>query len=158
MNNDPSKTDSVVSDQKAIVGVDKYLGSAASVQLQGKSVAPAAIKATLQAEIDAIKALDAAKAAVRQQVADTRPVRASARSMRAALKKYLLSTYGANAVQVFEDFGIPVPKPLGPQTAEAKAKSAEKGLATRKAKEAALASVKPSGLTVQPAGGTTPQK
>ena len=148
MNTNPNQTVSVVRDKQAILGVDKYLGSAASVQLQGKSVTPSAIKAALQAEIDANEALIAAKAAVRQQVADTKPVRASARSMRAALKKYILSTYGANAIQVFEDFGIPLPKPLGPKSAEAKAKSAEKGKATREAKKAALASVKPSGPPV----------
>jgi hypothetical protein len=152
---DPNQTTTVVRDQKAIAGVDKYLGNAANVQLQGKTYTPAAIKAALQAEIDANRSLDLARSAVRQQVADTKPVRASARGMRSALRKYVLSTYGAYAVQVFEDFGFNVPKSLGPQTAEAKAKSAVKAKATRDAKKAALEKVQPGGQPTQP---TTPQK
>lgn len=154
-NSDPNQTVSVVRDKKAIVGVDKYLGNAQQVQLQGKPYTPAAIKAALQGEIDANQALDLAKAAVKQQVADTRPVRATARTMRGMLRQYILSTYGREAVQVFEDFGIPVPKAAG-RTAKSKAQAADKGNATREAKKAALEKVQPGGQPVPQS--TTPQK
>jgi hypothetical protein len=152
---DPNQTVSVVQDEKGIAGVEKYLGGASTVQLQGKPYTPAAIKAVLQAEIDVTKTIDAAKAAVRQQVADARPVRASARSMRAALRKYLLSTYGANATQAFDDFGIPVPKP-GTRTAEAKALAQAKARVTRQAKKDALKKALSGGQTATVS--TTPQK
>jgi hypothetical protein len=83
-------------------------------------------------------------------------VRATARSMRAMLRQYILSTYGREAVQVFEDFGIPVPKTAG-RTAKSKAQAVDKGNATREAKKAALEKVQPGGQPVQQQS-TTPQK
>jgi hypothetical protein len=156
--NDPNQTVSAVADQKAMAGVDKYLANAGQVSLQGKSYTPAAIKAVLQSEIDTNKAVDLARASVKQQVADARPVRASARSMRSALRKYLLSAYGASAVQVLEDFGFKLPKPTGPQTAEARAEAQKKAKATRKAKKDALAKVAATLEAQTVPVSTTPQK
>jgi len=135
----PNQIAAAAADEKAVAGVDKYLAGVTQVTLGKKPYTPAQLKAPLQAEIDVNKALDLAKAALRQQVADAQSVRADARAMRAALKQYILSAYGADAVQVFEDFGIPVPKPKGIKTAAVKAEAARKAKATRDAKKAALA-------------------
>jgi hypothetical protein len=156
-NTKPNQTVSVVRDTKAIAGVDKYLGNAQSVQLQGQSYATSAIKSALQGEIDGVQALDLAKAAVKQQAANTRTVRATARSMRAALRQYILSAYGRAATQVFDDFGIPVPKPSGPKSVKSKAQAAEKATATKEAKKAALEKLPPAGSAAQQQS-TTPQK
>jgi hypothetical protein len=152
---DQNQTSAIVADEKAMAGVDKYLGST-TVQLQGKPYTAAAIKAVLQAEIDVTKALDQSKAEVRQEVANARPVRASARAMRKALGKYILSAFGTAAVQVFDDFGIPVPKAAGPKTAEVKADAIRKAVATKKARREALKKVQPVDPTLVPS--TTPGK
>ena len=70
-----------------------------------------------------------------------REVRANTQTLRTLLKSYILTTYGAAALQMLGDFGMTVPKNRGQKTAEAKAQAQAKALATRKAKKAALASV-----------------
>jgi hypothetical protein len=138
----PNQNTAVVLDQKAIAGTKKYLANVAKVTLMGTDYTPATLAAKLQSEVDAINALDSAKAEVSQQVVSVRGVRKELRAFRAALKKYLLSAYtGATLVQVLEEFGMTMPKNAGPQTVEAKAKASAKAQATRKAKEQALARV-----------------
>src|ERR1700681_4519283 len=97
-------------DQKAIAGVTKYFANVGKLTLLGTDYTPATLTAKLQVEIDALHALDAGKAQLKQQVATTQGVRGSMRALRAALRKYILGAYGATAVQMLEDFGMPVPK------------------------------------------------
>jgi hypothetical protein len=64
----------------------------------------------------------------------TREARAKARALRRGLGTYILGTYGEAAVQMLQDFGIPVPKPKGKKTAQAKAEAVVKAKATRAAR------------------------
>jgi hypothetical protein len=129
----PNKNAALVLDQKAMAGVDKYFTSVAKVTIAGNDYTPAQLKAVLQAEVDAVHALDAARGSVNQQVTDTRKASAQARTMRKELRDYILGTYGSSAVQMLEDFGMSVPKP-GKRTARAKADAADAAKATREAR------------------------
>lgn len=137
----PNKTTAQALNQKAIAGIDTYFGHIKTLMLSGANVTPADLKATLQAEIDADTAVDKVQAQYTQQVVAAKLARSKARASRKSLKAYVLANYGAASVQMLKDLGIPVPKPLGPQTAEAKAQAAAKATATRKAKKAAAGSV-----------------
>jgi len=95
--------------------------------------------------IDAIVALDSAKAQLSKQVADNQTLDAKTRAVRAALAKYLLATYGAAAVQILGDFGMQAPRTPGYRTTEEKARASAKAVATRKARvEAAKNAVAPA--------------
>jgi hypothetical protein len=139
--NNPNKVTSQVLNQMAIEGVDKYYAHVKSLAVAGTTYTPADLKAVLQAEIDASKALDQSRAQVKQQVVATRLARSKGRVTRAGLKAYILGTAGSDAVQMIEDFGMNVPKKPGVKTAKAKALAADAAEATRKAKKEALASI-----------------
>ena len=130
----PNKNTALATDQKAIQGVDKHFAKIKSLVLAGVSYTPASLKALFQAEIDACNALDQSRAQMKEQVATTRTARANASAGRKNLKAYVLGNYGANAVQVLEDFGLSVPKASGPKTVEAKAGAILQAKATRKAR------------------------
>ena len=83
-------------------------------------------------------------------MADTRALREKTRELRALLRSYVITTFGAEALQVLGDFGMRVPKPRGPQTAAEKAKAASKAAATRKARREALKHATLSGVTTPP--------
>jgi hypothetical protein len=136
-----NKTTVQVMNTKAIDGVDKYLANIKSLMIAGTSYAPADLKAALQAEIDGNNAADASRAQYRQQVVAARLTRSKGTAVRQALKTWILSTHGADAVQMFENFGIPVPKGPGRKTAATKAEAAVEAAATRKARKEALASL-----------------
>ena len=50
-----------------------------------------------------------------------------------ALRNWILSTHGGDAVRMLEDFGMALPKPKGKRTAKAKAEAVVKAEATRNA-------------------------
>ena len=139
-----SKTTSVALDRAAIAGVDQYFASVGKLTIAGTDYTPATLKAVLEAEIDAEEALDRSRAAVSQQVAKARTVRKSARTMRSALRKYILGTYGADAVQMLKDFGMKVPAVPGQMPVVTKAEAVVKATATKKAREEALKNAVPS--------------
>lgn len=126
-------THAVQSDTAAQAGVQKYLGSQASLQMDGGTTTPAAIKATLQADIDATGAAEAAKADYAAKVAAKRAARATARKQLMTLRRYVLSVYGADA-KVFADFAFKLPAAAGPKTVAAKAQQVAQAKATRKAR------------------------
>jgi hypothetical protein len=128
----PSKNTVLALDTKAIEGVDKYFATATDLLVGGTTYTPASLKAVLQKEIDVLKAIDAARAAVKQQVAGAVAVRASARTARRALRQYIVGSYGAQAVQMLEDFGMSR-RPKA-KTVEVKAQAIAKGQATREAR------------------------
>jgi uncharacterized lipoprotein YddW (UPF0748 family) len=138
---DISKTNAHARNLKAIAWVDKYLASATQVILAGTTYTPPALKAALQAQIDADNAVDDLRAQYRQQVVVAKGARTSGRAAWVSLKAYVLSTYGRDAAQVLEEFGISAPKKPGPKTAKGKALASEGATATRKAKKEALAHV-----------------
>ncbi len=137
----PNKTTVLALNQKAIQGVETYLAHVKQLTIAGATYAPADLKATLQAEIDANNTADEGRAQYRQQVVAARVARSKGSAIRKVLKTYVLSNYGADAVQMLENFGMPVPKPIGKRTAKATAQAVAEAQATRKAHEAARASV-----------------
>jgi hypothetical protein len=139
--NIPNKTTALALNQKAIEGIGKYFAHVKTLTIAGASVTPKDLQATLQAEIDADKAVDESQAQVRQQVVAATLARSKGRAARKSLKAYVLATSGADAVQMLQDFGIPVPKAAGARTAQSKAQAADKATATRKAHKEAIASV-----------------
>jgi hypothetical protein len=141
VNSIPNKTAAQVLNLKAIEGVDKYLANVKTLTIAGTDYTPAALKAVLQAEIDGDNAADESRAQYRQQVVAAKLTRSKGRVLRKGLKAHVLSTFGADNVQTLEAFGISVPKPLGPQTSQAKAQASAAAAATRKARKEALASL-----------------
>lgn len=133
-----NKTTATALDQKAIAGIQKYFASMKSIVLGGTTYTPATLKAAFQAEVDAIAALDTAKAQLKQHVADTTETRENTQALRSLLGSYLLASNGAGDVQMLADFGLNTPKSRGPRTAEAKAQAQAKARTTREAKKAAL--------------------
>ncbi len=145
----PNKVTAQVQYEKAIEGVDKYLATTASIVVASTTYTPAELKSALQGGVDAEKAVDQSRAQYRQQVVVATPARAKARAARNVVKKYVLTTYGDQAVSVLEAFGIPVPKPRG-GTAASRSAGALKAAATRKARREAAANA-PKGGSAPPA-------
>jgi hypothetical protein len=92
---------------------------------------PAQIKAVYQADIDAQKALDLARAQIAELVAKKKQTRAAARANRKLLKAYVIGTMGVQAVVVLEDLGIEPPKAPGRKKVESKARAIAQAKATR---------------------------
>jgi hypothetical protein len=111
MSNKPNKTTAQVLDQKIIDAVDKHFAKVKTLTLAGLVYSPATLKAALQAEIDATRALDQVSAQSKQSVAVLDDARAKAFAARKALKAYILGNFGGpSAVRMLEDFGMNMPK------------------------------------------------
>jgi hypothetical protein len=159
--NSPNKTTARALNQKAVQGIDKYFAKVTSLTIGGVAYTPDTLKAVLEAEIDASDVVDAARAQLQQQVAAPRVARAKAYAVRGSLRTYILGAYGAAAVQMLGDFGMPVPKrPI--KTVDVKAEAVKKAKATRaardtmgsKQKESVHGAPQPPATT--PSQGTTP--
>jgi hypothetical protein len=158
----PNKNTALVIDTKVIEAVDKYLAKVTSLTVAGTSYTPTSLKAVLQTEIDAIKALDSMRAQVKQQVAATGEARVSARVLRKGLRQYILGNYGEKALSMLDDFGM-APKAKSTPTVHAKAEAVDKALATREArhtmgkKQRQLITVAPQpATTATPSQGSEP--
>jgi hypothetical protein len=132
MSTNPNQTTAQVLDQKMIAGVTKYFANLTQVMIAGTNCTPVAMKAVLQAEIDAITAANAAKAVAKQQVANATAARGSAHAFRKGLKAYILANYGASAITMLEDFGLT--KPASKVKVATKATAVVKAKATRTAR------------------------
>jgi len=132
--NIPNKTTALALNTKAIEGVDKHFAKVKTLTVAGVTITPAALKAVFQAESDANKALDESEAQRIKQLAATRAARAKARVMRAKLKKYILGSYGTEAVDMLVDFGMKPPKLPTRRTVDSKAQAVDKSRATREAR------------------------
>ena len=126
-------TASAMLDLKAIAGVDKYFSNTPSLELEGTSYTPVVLKGILQGEVDAEKALDDARAKVRELMGSTRNARAQARALRKALRTYLLASKGPGAAQLLAEFGF-VLKAKSTPTVATKAQAKVKTQATRAAR------------------------
>jgi hypothetical protein len=160
MNNDtnqPNKATATDLDVTIIAGIAKYFANAPKLTFLGTDYTPATLTSAVQAEIDALKALVEARSQLKQQVADTRVVRKSTRALREAIRKYILSVYGADSTKVLETFGFKAPKPSGPKGTKAKAQAVDKALATKLAKKEAIEKIV-SGQPAAASAGTTPAK
>jgi hypothetical protein len=129
-----TKNTTLVADQKVLLGIAKYFSTVTTLTVGSVSYTPVTLKAVFQGEVDALNALDSLRAQLKEQVAARRTMRTQVSTVRKALRSYILGTYGAQAVQVLDDFGMTVPKTPGPKTTQTKANAVVKNLATRKAR------------------------
>jgi hypothetical protein len=147
-NNKPTRIDQ---DTKAMNGVDLHLASAGTMTIGGEQFTPATLKAVFQADIDATHDSDAAATTLKLKVQKAQAARQRATGVRQNLKVFLVGQNGPEAVQVLEDFGFAVPKPLGPKTVEAKATAQAKAQATRLKQKAPKAAVEAPAPPATPA-------
>jgi hypothetical protein len=138
-------------DTKAMNGVDLHLASAGTMTIGGEQFTPATLKAVFQADIDATSDADAAATTLKLKVQTAQTARKRAAGVRQNLKVFLVGQNGPAAVQVLEDFGFTVPKPLGPKTVEAKAAGQQKAQVTRQKQKAAKAAVETAPPPATPA-------
>jgi hypothetical protein len=138
-NNNPNQSTEKQLATKTMGGIDLHLSSFAAIPLDATTYTPITLKQVFQDEITALDAADAQKAVWHQKVVDAQAKVATARAVRLALKRWIVATQGAQAVQVYEDLGMDPPKKPGVKSAASKAASAAKARATRAAKKAALA-------------------
>jgi hypothetical protein len=132
--NTPNKPNAIALDEKHISAIDKYLGGLTSLTFAGATITPAILKATFQDDIDQTNGLDAAEAQVKQARVKQKAARKKANATRQQLKTYIVGSYGAQAVQMLQDFGFDAPKPRGKKTVAAKAQGIAKAEATRAAR------------------------
>jgi hypothetical protein len=151
-----NKSTALERDQKALKGVDKYFANVTKVTLLGTDFTPAALKAVFQNDIDVRTALDAIRSQAKQQKLAMVASRAKVNDVRLALKGYILSTYGKDAVQMLEDLGIAAPK-TGKPSVPTKAQALVKAAATRKAR-GTVGRKRRLSIKGTPAATNTPQK
>ena len=128
-------------DRRAIEGIGKYFPAGSDITIGGTRYTPATLAAEFQSEVDAILELISLRAKLGFLVTKGRKRRRSMDLLWAALRTYLLGTYGSKALGVLADFGMTAPKGMGTRTAQSKASSAAKAVATKKARRAAVAAV-----------------
>jgi len=138
-------------DTKAMNGVDLHLANAGTMTIGGEQFTPATLKAVFQADIDATNASDAAATTLKLKVQTAQTARKRAAGVRQNLKVFLVGQNGPDAVQVLEDFGFTVLKPLGPKTVKAKATGQQKAQTTRQKLAAAKATVEAPAPPATPA-------
>ena len=93
-------------DQKALGAIDKYFGGVQALSIGGTTYTPAAMKAIYEDEIDVERALEAARAALKELLSRAVSVRTRAHTFHKALKAYVLATYGAQAATMLSDFAM----------------------------------------------------
>jgi hypothetical protein len=130
----PNKPNALALDEKHITAIDKYFAGVTSLTIGGATITPALLKATFQDDIDQTNGLDAAQAQVKQTRVKQKATRQKANALRLQLKTYIVGSYGANAVQMLEDFGFDAPKSPGTKTVASKATAIAKAEATRAAR------------------------
>ena len=111
-------------------GIDKHL--TAGVTLGGVMYTAVSLKALFAVAITAITTAEALRKQWIDAVASAHTAEATANAAYELLRNYVISQFGTTANAVLGDFGMTVPKPKGPKTAQAKASAAAKGAATRK--------------------------
>jgi hypothetical protein len=134
-NKEPNRTVVMNEDRAAIRGTRKYFAGIPKLTIAGVDYTPASLEAVFQGEIDALNAIDAARAQLDQLVADSLVSRRKVRGVRASLKKYIVSVYGADAVKMLGDFGMNAPKKPGPKKIASKLEAVMKSEATREARK-----------------------
>ena len=116
-----------------VAGIQKHLAAGGKYYLQGRAFSRDDLIATFQEELDALRAIQAARAALASAVAREVDVERRVRSLELDLKGLVQNLFG-HRIDVLGAFGWSVPKKPGPKTPAAKALGAEKAAATRKAR------------------------
>ncbi len=92
------------------------------------------MKSVFQDDSVAIDATDTARKATSESVLKEKATRIRAAKVLAALRTFLISTKGAEAVAMLGDFGLEPPKPRGRKSVASKAVAVAKAKATRAAR------------------------
>jgi hypothetical protein len=161
--NIPNKTTALALNKKIAEGVDKYFTKVKSLTVGGTTYTPKDLLAVLTAENDAASAVDSTRAQLGNQVVTHRTAKVQARTVRSALKAYILGTYGKGAVQMLGDFGMSAPKATGKRTVETKAQAIAQSKATREARhtmgkkqKASIKGTVPTAATAQTPSSNAP--
>lgn len=130
----PNQTAAKARNAKVIAGINKDLATMATILLAGGSYTPSSLAAVFEADSKSIDDADDAKKAAAQKVLDAKATHAKTAIVLAALRSFLLATFGTQAVAVLGDFGMNAPKPRGSKTVTTKAVAVAKAKATRAAR------------------------
>lgn len=117
-----------------MAGIQKHLATMTQIQLAGVTYTPASLTAVFQSDSDAIAAATTAHTQWQQNVATQKATNKATQVVLSALRRFLLSYFGTQAVAVLGDFGFTAPKTPGVKTAAAEAASVAKAKATRAAR------------------------
>jgi hypothetical protein len=120
-------------EQTALLGIDKYFGTAPSMLILGTTYTPPQAKKVLTDDLLAQAAAGARRADLRVAVGNAKETRAVAQNLLSGLKTLIVMTYGTKAANVLEDFGFP-PAKQPKKAAKVKAVAVDKSLATRAAR------------------------
>lgn len=121
-------------DHAAMEAVDAYFGQSPSIELAGKKMTPAELKAVFKANQDARLTVDETRAKLKGDILVARKASARRHEIRLALRKYILATFGPGAAEMLSAFHFSMPKKTGPKTVEAKKSAVAKAKATRAAR------------------------
>ncbi|HEV3189179.1 MAG TPA: hypothetical protein VGY54_01710 [Polyangiaceae bacterium] len=128
-----SKTAKQARAASILQGLAKHFALRSSYELGGKVYTREALAGVFQAHADAVRAVDAAHAAVAVAVAKERALAKKVVHLTRMLKLAVDAEFGP-APRVWAEFGWEVPKKPGPKTVKAKLEGAEKVRATRAAR------------------------
>ncbi|HLK41476.1 MAG TPA: hypothetical protein VKU41_32225 [Polyangiaceae bacterium] len=128
-----SKVSKAVGAMRALAGVVKHFEQGQRYPLGGETYTRDEIVAVFQAQLDAIKQVDATRAAATAAVANERAAAARAHELTHYLKMAVEGRFGPSA-NAWADFGWEAPKKRGPKTLQGKVEGAHKARATRVAR------------------------
>jgi hypothetical protein len=126
-----NKAQSLSRDRSLIAAIGEHFTSSTVLTLDGQSYKAKELQQLLQDHGDAVAAADAVKAKWQTAVAAARAKAATVAGVMPALRRHVISTYGANS-QVMADFGFTMKQ--GKATVEVKAAALAKSAATREAR------------------------
>jgi len=118
---------------KVISGVEKRFPRRETYLLDGKPYSRDEIVAVFRDAVDALGAIQAARAALAAAIAKERATARRVQALMPRIVAYVGERFGSSA-DVFADFGWKLPKKPGPKTTAAKLAGLVKGQATRKAR------------------------
>jgi hypothetical protein len=118
--------------KQLIAGADKHLANGTNIMVLGASLTPTQVTAKLQALVNLLSDVDAAKAAAKAKLATEKIDIQPLRLFLDAFEPFVMAAFG-NAPDVLADFGLH-PKARAPLTVEAKAAAVAKRIATRTAR------------------------
>jgi hypothetical protein len=125
-----SKEKQLASARDAIAGLKKTFAPGEAMVVGGIECTRDEIIADLQAHVDALRAVDAARAAYRGAVGRERDAARAAAAWLARVKLFLLANHGGNEA-VLSAFGWKAPKKPGPKTVASKLQGVRRAEETR---------------------------
>jgi hypothetical protein len=119
--------------RNVLAGLAKHF-EGQTLKLGGPTFSPEQLRAVFQGQLDAIAAVDTARAGLSVAVANERKAAKEAHWFARRLKMYVLALFGSSAAEELASFGWQAPKKPGPKTVMAKLEGAVKARSTRVAR------------------------